>query len=256
MAPQVPYFPDDPIEIFFPNGGTQAVQLFVWDTNLLKPILWDGKVTFSGSISIGTVDGDKTNNNAPPSTDNFGVLGAVANAAHPTWTEGNLVLLSVDLNGNLRTVFSGSLPTGSNVIGHVITDSGSVAAVTNAGTFAVQESQKVTPYFYIAAASSNQDSQVVKNSAGTVHYISVFSTITSARFIKLYNKSTGPTSSDTPVYVAAIPANTTGAGSNLPIPLDGIDFSAGISHRITTGVANNDTGAASANDAVINIGYR
>jgi hypothetical protein len=49
------------------------------------------------------VAGTLTNNNAAPAANNIGALIAVANAAHPTWTEGDQVLLSEDLSANLRT---------------------------------------------------------------------------------------------------------------------------------------------------------
>jgi hypothetical protein len=48
------------------------------------------------------VTGNKTNNNAAPGATNLGVLPALANAASPTWTEGDLVLESVDLTGRQR----------------------------------------------------------------------------------------------------------------------------------------------------------
>lgn len=53
-----------------------------------------------------TVVGNKTNNNAVPGATNVGVLGSVANAATPSFTEGNLVTSSVDLSGNTRVVQS------------------------------------------------------------------------------------------------------------------------------------------------------
>jgi hypothetical protein len=49
------------------------------------------------------VVGTKTNNNAAPGATNVGALVALANAAAPTNTEGDEVLLSTDLAGNLRT---------------------------------------------------------------------------------------------------------------------------------------------------------
>jgi hypothetical protein len=84
-------------------------------------------VTIASNQSPLTVSGNLTNNNAAPIADNFGVLPALANAAHPTWTEGDQVLLSEDLSGNLRvitgtgstTVVTGNVtvvqPTGSNL---------------------------------------------------------------------------------------------------------------------------------------------
>ena len=85
-----------------------------------------------------TVVGSLTNNNAAPSSNNMGVLSALANAAAPTWTEGDQVLLSEDLSGNLRVKLGAAIPAGTNVIGHVITDSGSTTVVT--GTVAVTQS--------------------------------------------------------------------------------------------------------------------
>jgi hypothetical protein len=99
-----------PIPIFYPNGGTQAVQVYIWDG--MEPILWDGLVT--AVVSVGAVDqgspgltpwlvrGVKSNNAAAPTSDNIGALVAIANAAAPSWTEGQQVLLSTDLAGNVR----------------------------------------------------------------------------------------------------------------------------------------------------------
>ena len=65
-----------------------------------SPWVISGAVTTSGTVTaIGTL----TNNNAAPSTTNVGVLPAIANAAAPTYTEGDQVLASVDLAGSLRT---------------------------------------------------------------------------------------------------------------------------------------------------------
>lgn len=49
-----------------------------------------------------TVAGAKTNNNAAPGATNVGALTGLANAAAPSWSEGNLVALSTDLAGALR----------------------------------------------------------------------------------------------------------------------------------------------------------
>lgn len=48
--------------------------------------------------------GNKTNNAAPPGATNGGSLDALANAATPSWTEGNQVAHSVDLAGSMRMV--------------------------------------------------------------------------------------------------------------------------------------------------------
>lgn len=59
-------------------------------------------IQFDGGLV--TALGSKTNNNAAPGASNLGVLDGLANAAPPTWVEGNQVGLSQDLAGNLRVV--------------------------------------------------------------------------------------------------------------------------------------------------------
>lgn len=61
-----------------------------------------GTGTFQIQCSSGCAGGSLSNNNAAPTNNNGGVLAALANAFAPTYTEGNQVLLSVDLTGALR----------------------------------------------------------------------------------------------------------------------------------------------------------
>lgn len=63
--------------------------------------------TITGTV---TTAGNLTNNNAAPIGDNLGVLSALANAANPSWTEGDQVLLSENLSGHLRTIDSADGP--------------------------------------------------------------------------------------------------------------------------------------------------
>lgn len=107
------------------------------------------------------------------------------------------------------------------------------------------------PYSYRAAASSNQDSQVVKNAPGQLYSMQLFNPSAAVRYVKVYNKATGPTSADTPVCRYMLPAGG-GVSGNLPM---GCIFSAGISFRITTGVADSDANAATADDVLVNFIY-
>jgi hypothetical protein len=63
-----------------------------------------------------------TNNNAVPGALNLGVLPALANAANPTWVEGNQVLLSEDLKGRLRIM--GQVPSGTTFLGSPVVVAG------------------------------------------------------------------------------------------------------------------------------------
>lgn len=108
------------------SNAADNADVVVWADPSTHRLLVNASVSISG--------GSLSNNNAAPGSTNIGVLPAVANAAAQSWTEGNQVLLSVDLSGNLRTSFGGSLPAGTNVIGHVIVDSGTITTVGTVST--------------------------------------------------------------------------------------------------------------------------
>jgi hypothetical protein len=59
------------------------------------------------------VAGAKTNNSAAPGANNVGALPALANAAVPSWTEGNQVAMSADLAGALRVAGRPPVVTGA-----------------------------------------------------------------------------------------------------------------------------------------------
>ncbi len=106
----------------------------------------------------------------------------------------------------------------------------------------------------ISAAAANQDATVVKASAGVLYGFIVTNTNAAVRYLKVYNLASGATSASTPVHTFAIPGATTGAGIALPIPV-GVDFSTGISLRLTQGVADNDATAVASNEIIVNTFY-
>ena len=61
-------------------------------------------IAWKGISGAANIIGTKTNNNAAPDSTNLGVLPAIANAAAPSYTEGDQVLLSTDLSGDLRVL--------------------------------------------------------------------------------------------------------------------------------------------------------
>jgi len=115
-----------------------------------------------------------------------------------------------------------------------------------------------TPYYYIAAASSNQDSQNVKSSAGTLYSLTVSSTIATIRYLKVYDLSAAPQSSDSASvkFIVPIPAATAGTLQSIPLPACGVVFSNGIGIRFTTGLAATDANAVTANDCLVNLSYK
>lgn len=111
-----------------------------------------------------------------------------------------------------------------------------------------------TPGKLIATGTST-DSTTIKASPGVVGYITASNIAASVNYLKFYNKTTCA-STDTPVHTFAIPGATTGGGSNIPIPTQGIKFTAGICFRITTGSADNDNTGVTAGDVIVNYGYK
>lgn len=84
--------------------GTLNVNVLTMPTvTIAEPVTIDGTVTAEQGTPPWSVKGTKTNDAAPPGTDNLGVLSAVATEDSPTYTEGQQVALSVDLEGNLRS---------------------------------------------------------------------------------------------------------------------------------------------------------
>lgn len=107
-----------------------------------------------------------------------------------------------------------------------------------------------THHHLISAASVN--ATVVKASAGTINDMVLSNVSATVKFFKLYNKTTAPISTDTPIRVIALQPNSTitvGCGTF------GIRHSTGIAYQITGGIANNDTTAIGANEVIVGISY-
>jgi hypothetical protein len=97
-----------------------------------------------------TVAGAKTNNNAAPGATNVGVLPCLANAVAPTWIEGNQVVCSEDLLGDLRVIIPGS--TGA-------------AGTPAAGVLSVQGVSGGTPIPVANTPTGTQNVAVIGNAA-------------------------------------------------------------------------------------------
>ena len=112
-----------------------------------------------------------------------------------------------------------------------------------------------TPYKLVSAASTNATS--VKGSAGQIYMITASNVNASARYLKLYNKASVPTvGTDTPVHTFIIPGNTAGAGTNIPVPDCGIEFTTGIAFALTTEATDVGSTGVAANEIVVNLAYK
>lgn len=101
-----------------------------------------------------------------------------------------------------------------------------------------------------AAATTNATS--AKASAGYLHKVVGYNAAAAARYLKIYNKASAPTvGTDTPVMTLYLPGQ-----SAFALDLDGVYFSTGIAYALTTGSADNDTGALTAADVLgLNVIY-
>jgi hypothetical protein len=94
---------------------------------------------------------------------------------------------------------------------------------------------------------------VVKATPGQINGGMLFNLNAAVRFLKLYDKASAPTSSDTPKFT--IPLSANGEPVELPGAVCGFAFAAGISIRATTGAADSDTGAPTANETIVHLLY-
>jgi hypothetical protein len=100
-----------------PTGNVFGVNAFITNTVpvTLTSTTITGTVAVTQSTSPWIVAGNLTHNNAAPAANNVGVLPAVASTAAPTYTNGDQVLLSTDLAGNLRVTFAAASEENVNV---------------------------------------------------------------------------------------------------------------------------------------------
>lgn len=94
----------------------------------------------------------------------------------------------------------------------------------------------------------------VKTGPGAVYGWYITNTNAAARYVKFYNATAAATTVGTtvPVLTIAVPASSS-VSASFPA---GIGFSTAICVAATTGIADNDTGAPSANDVVIHVIYQ
>lgn len=134
-----------------------------------------------------------------------------------------------------------SLPTGANLIGDVGIQGRATGGLSTFRSIDLDETE-----------------EEVKATAGTVYSVVALNLTAAPLYLKLYNATaaTVVVGSTTPLITIPIPANadSDGAGFVLNVP-QGIAFGTAITAAVTTGVADADTGAPGANEAVVNIFY-
>ena len=239
------------------NAGTFAVQSTLQAGSASFGVLGANSGVDIGDVTINNASGVSAVN-IQDGGNVITVDGTVAATQSGTWTVGLSAAQTLATVTTVSTVTAvTTLGTITNVV-HVDDNAGSLT-VDNGGTFAVQASLApatsggLSISRVISAATTNATS--AKASAGQVFGAYLSNVNASPRYLKLYNKATTPDENDTPVWRMAIPGNTAGAGLAKTFP-NGLAFGTGISYRLVAAVADNGTTAVSANEQLINVGYK
>ena len=106
---------------------------------------------------------------------------------------------------------------------------------------------QTSPRKYLSAATTN--STLVRSAKGSLGQVVVFNSTATIYYLKLYDKATAPTcGTDVPKWTVMVPAN-----GQFSMDVGSLMFYTGIGFCLTSGFADNDTGAA-ATGVIINLG--
>lgn len=120
------------------------------------------------------------------------------------------------------------------------------------GTVTANQGTLTTPTPSIVNSAATTNGTVVKGSAGTVYSVTASNINAAVRYLKLYNSTTVTVGTTTPAIVIPIPA---GSAVTIPFGTTGMRFGTGICLGITTGAADNDTGAVAAGEIKVLTSY-
>lgn len=177
----------------------------------------------AGDNNIGNVDLASA---IPAGTNNIGDVDVLTLPALPAGTN------------NIGDVDVLTIAAGTNTIGNMIPAAG--AAGTGATTF--------------RSLDLDESEEEVKATAGTLYGFQFYNAAASTRYLKMYNATAANVTvgTTTPVRTYPVPATTAGT---IIFPV-GVNFDTAITMAVTTGLADNDTGAPAANDFQINVDYK
>lgn len=181
-------------------------------------------------------------------TDNA-VLDAIAASLAGTLTVGSHAVTNA---GTFAVQVDSALPAGTNNIGDV--DVLSIAAGTNAIGDVGLVPRATGGCSVHRTIDLDESEEEVKATAGQLYGYYFFNAAASTRYIKFYNATAANVTvgTTTPFMTLPIP---TGAAGHVDYPV-AIAFDTAICIAATTGLADNDTGAPSANDVILNVFYK
>ena len=108
-------------------------------------------------------------------------------------------------------------------------------------------------------AANNVTAIQISDTPGAVYSVDGFSNNTTLAYVKLYNaKASNVTcGTNTPQARYMIPFGQTSSGGGFTLPnINGDAYGVGISMCITTGIADNDTGAPAATSYIVNVHFK
>jgi hypothetical protein len=200
--------------------------------------------TLSATITSAT-HGELSNNTSVPTSTLMGTINGLANAVAPAWTEGKMVLLSVDLVGNLRTTNPSQLPA-------------ALGQTTMAASLPVvlASNQSALPVSQSGVFNITNVSGTVSLPTGAATDATVATLFTDAHGQTLSGKlnplTRDPVSSDSALAVRSIRAqrelnSTGGLVVGEPTPLVAVEFNYSINSRVVTTTLNTTGTATQAN---------
>lgn len=109
---------------------------------------------------------------------------------------------------------------------------------------------------YSAIVPNNTTGVLISTGAHTAYGMESFNNAATIAYVRLYDKATAPTcGTDTPIWRGMIPGTTGGAGFVTSFGAVGRKVTLGLGVCVTTGIADNDTGAPTASEYLVNVGY-
>lgn len=137
--------------------------------------------------------------------------------------------------------------TGSSTIISVLKWIGGLLVAVRDGIISLNSYPSTYAPSKLVSAAASTNATVAKASGGGVTFISGYNANAAARYLKLYNKATAPTvGTDVPTHVFRLPPS-----SDFMFDFSNpLIFATGISYALTTGSADNDTGALTAADVL------
>jgi hypothetical protein len=243
---------------FFVFDCLQTKQIFVQISSVGGggTVSWQGSndSAFGATIAIGAIPAA----GGAPVTTSTGVGHWVINPTTryvrvrtTAYTSGTLIANAVLFQQQMNNPAMTTTVTGT-ITANI--GSGSIAAGTNAiGDVGIQYRANATGAATIKhiISSAGPNPNLVKGSAGRVVGWSISNNTTSARYVKLINQATTPTSASTPVSTIMVPPNDV---REMMSP-GGIGFATGIGFTIVAGIADNDYTSVGANEVSVDIYY-